>query len=94
MIFKTPLPRGGLILPLPFPQVLSTEFRVHWRGGHARPAQTGLKWSPGPMNSFFKGRVGGKGGRKEREGRVERKRRKEGWITLGNKQLKEVINCQ
>ena len=32
------------------------------------------------MNSFFKGRVGGKGGRKEREGRVERKKEKEGWM--------------
>ena len=53
LFFKVPLPRGGLILPLSFPQALSTEFRVHWRGGHARSAQTGLRWSPGPMNSFF-----------------------------------------
>ena len=34
--FKILLPRGGLILPLSFPQVLSTKFRVHWRGGCAR----------------------------------------------------------
>ena len=47
---------GGLILPLSFPQALSTEFRVHWRDGHAPSAQTGLRWSPGPMNSFFKWR--------------------------------------
>ena len=53
VIFKIPLPRGGLILPLSFPQALSTEFRVHWRGGCGRPARTGLRWSPGPMNSFF-----------------------------------------
>ena len=33
MIFKVPLSGGGLILPLPFPQALSREFRVHWRGG-------------------------------------------------------------
>ena len=54
LFFKIPLPRGGLILLLSFPQALSTEFRVHWRGGHARSAQTGLRWSPGPMNSFFR----------------------------------------
>ena len=53
-LFKIPLPRGGLVLPLSFPQALSTELRVHWRGGRARSAQTGLRWSPGPMNSFFK----------------------------------------
>ena len=52
-MFKIPLPRGGLIFPLSFPQALSTEFRVHWRGGCPRPARTGLRWSPGPMNSFF-----------------------------------------
>ena len=51
--FKIPLPRGSLILPLSFPQALSTEFRGHWRGGRPRPARTGLRWSPGPMNSFF-----------------------------------------
>ena len=50
---RFPCPERGLILPLSFPQALSTEFRVHWRGGHARSAQTGLRWSPGPMNSFF-----------------------------------------
>ena len=55
MIFKVPLSGGGLILPLSFPQVLSREFRVHWRGGRAGSAQKGLRWSPGPMNSFFKG---------------------------------------
>ena len=38
VIFKIPLPRGGFILPLSFPQALSTEFRVHWRGGLARSA--------------------------------------------------------
>ena len=54
LFFKIPLPRvGGLILPLSFPQALSTEFRVHWRDGHAPSAQTGLRWSPGPVNSFF-----------------------------------------
>ena len=53
VISKIPLPRGDLILPLSFPQVLSTEFRVHWRGGLGRSAQTGPRWSPGPMNSFF-----------------------------------------
>ena len=53
LFFKIPLPRGGLILPLSFPQALSTEFRVHWRGGHAQSAQTGVRWSPGPMNAFF-----------------------------------------
>ena len=52
--FLFPCPEGGIILPLSFPQALSTEFRVHWRGGHARSAQTGLRWSPGPMNSFFR----------------------------------------
>ena len=57
VIFKIPLPRGGLILPLSFPQALSTEFRVHRRGGHARPARTGLRWSPCPMNSFFRTKV-------------------------------------
>ena len=51
--FKIPLPRGGLILPLSTPQALSTEFRVHWRGGRAWSAWTGLRWSPGPMNFFF-----------------------------------------
>ena len=40
-----------------FPQALSTEFRVHSRGGLARSAQTGLRWSPGPMNSFFRNSV-------------------------------------
>ena len=50
---RLPCPEGGLILPLSFPQALSTEFRVHWRGGRTRPARTGLRWSPGPMNSFF-----------------------------------------
>ena len=53
MISVFPAQRGGLILPLSFPQALSTEFRVHWRDGHAPSAQTGLRWSPGPMNSFF-----------------------------------------
>ena len=53
VIFKIPLPRRGLILPLSFPQALSTEFRVHWRGGLAWSARTCLRWSPGPMNSFF-----------------------------------------
>ena len=52
-IFKVPLSGGGLILPLSFPQTLSREFRVHWRGGRTRPAWTGLRWSQGPMNSFF-----------------------------------------
>ena len=52
-VFKVPLSGGGLILPLSFPQALSTEFRVRWRGGWARAAWTGLRWSPGPMNSFF-----------------------------------------
>ena len=51
---RFPCPEGGLILPLSFPQTLSTEFRAHWRGGHARSAQTGLRWSPRPMSSFFK----------------------------------------
>ena len=50
---RFPCPEGDLILPLSFPQALSTEFRVHWRGGHAQSAQTGLRCSPGPMNSFF-----------------------------------------
>ena len=54
VIFKIPLSGGGLILPLSFPQVLSTEFRVHWRGSRASAAQIGLKWSPGPTNSFFR----------------------------------------
>ena len=54
LFFKIPLPRGGSYLPLSFPQALSTEFRVHWIGGHAQSAQTGLRWSPGPMNSFFR----------------------------------------
>ena len=53
MIFKVPLSGGGLILPLSIPQELSREFRVHWRGGRVRSAQAGLRWSPGPMNSFF-----------------------------------------
>ena len=53
MIFKVLLSGGGLILPLLFPQALSTEFRVHWRGGRARSARAGLRWSPGPMNAFF-----------------------------------------
>ena len=57
VVFKIPLPRGGLILPLSSPQVLSTEFRVHWRGGLARSARTGLRWSPGPMNSFFNSNI-------------------------------------
>ena len=52
-IFKVPLSGGGLILPLWFAQVLSREFRVHWRGGWAWSAQAGLRWSPGPVNSFF-----------------------------------------
>ena len=49
------LPREGSYPSISFPQALSTEFRVHWRGGRARPARTGLRWSPGPMNSFFTG---------------------------------------
>ena len=57
LFFKIPLSRGGLILPLSFPQALSTEFRVHQRGGLAPPARTGLRWSPGPMNSFFRTKV-------------------------------------
>ena len=52
-IFKVPLSGGGLFLLVPFPRALSTEFRVHWRGGRARSAQTGLRWGPDPMNSFF-----------------------------------------
>ena len=52
---RFPCPERGLILPLSFPQALSTELRVHWRGGHAPSAQTGLRWSPGPLNSFFSG---------------------------------------
>ena len=52
VIFKIPLSGGGLLLPLSFPQALSREFRVHWRGGRAWSAQTGLRWSPGPRNSF------------------------------------------
>ena len=35
VIFKIPLSGGGLILLLSFPQALSREFRVHWRGGQA-----------------------------------------------------------
>ena len=46
-IFKVPLSGGGLLLPLSFLQALSTEFR-------ARSARTGLRWSPGPLNSFFR----------------------------------------
>ena len=53
----SPAQRGGLILPLSFPQALSTEFRVHWRDGHAPSTQTGLRWSPGPVNSFFNASV-------------------------------------
>ena len=29
------------------------KFRVHWKGGWAWSAWRGLRWSPGPMNSFF-----------------------------------------
>ena len=54
MIFKVPLSGGGLVLPLSFPQALSTESRVHWRGGPAPSARTGFRWSPGPMDSFFR----------------------------------------
>ena len=53
VIFKVPLSGAGLILPLSFPQALNREFRVHWRGGPGGSARTGLRWSPGPMNSFF-----------------------------------------
>ena len=53
VIFKVPLSGGGLILPLSFPQALSREFRVHWRGDWAWSAWTGLRGSPGPMNPFF-----------------------------------------
>ena len=53
MIFKVPLSGGGLILPLSFPQALSRELRVYWRGGRAGSARTGLTWSPGAMSSFF-----------------------------------------
>ena len=31
----------------------NTESRVHWKSGWAWSAWTGLRWSPGPMNSFF-----------------------------------------
>ena len=37
VIFKILLPRGSLIISLSFPQALSTEFRVHWRGSMGRP---------------------------------------------------------
>ena len=33
---------------------LGAKHGVHWRGGRAWSAWTGLRWSPGPMNSFFK----------------------------------------
>ena len=52
-IFKVPLSRGGLIPLLLFSLALNTEFRVHWKGGLPWSAWTGLKWSPGLMNSFF-----------------------------------------
>ena len=52
-IFKVALSGGDLILPLSFPQALSREPKVHWRGGWAWSPQTGLRWSPCPMNSFF-----------------------------------------
>ena len=56
MIFKVPLSGGGLILPLSFPQALSREFRVHWRGGRARSADR-PEMEPGPVNSFFRTRI-------------------------------------
>ena len=37
VIFKILLPRGSLIISLSFPQALSTELRVHWRGSMGRP---------------------------------------------------------
>ena len=55
------LPRGRSYPSIVVPTGCSSRFpcpegaliRGHWRGGRARPARTGLRWSPGPMNSFF-----------------------------------------